>query len=108
VRKDEKEARRLVRERSGGVCEICSAARATDWHHRRNRSQGGKWTAANGMDLCRSCHRGITDTREEFYTVGWLVRSWEDEQAKPVSLAAFGLVLLGNDGGWTAVDHVDA
>lgn len=108
MNKQEKEARRLVAERSGQVCEICSAARATDWHHRKNRSQGGTWAASNGLHLCRSCHQGITETREEYYDLGWLVRSWEDEATKPVSLAAFGLVTLNDDGSWTAVDHVDA
>ena len=104
MKKAEKEARRLVAERSGGICEICSQARATDWHHRRNRSQGGTWVAANGLHLCRPCHRMVTETRTDFYDLGWLVRSWEDEQSIPVSTAN-GWVLLDDQGGRTAVEH---
>ncbi len=100
----EAQARRLVAERSGGICEICSAARATDWHHRKNRSQGGGWHAANGLHLCRPCHRTVTDTQEDFYELGWLVKSWQDSLNTPVSLAAHGFVLLDDEGSWTAVE----
>lgn len=60
--------------------DICTG-RATDWHHRKNRSQGGLWTPSNGLDLCHACHMHITDTREEYFRMGWLV-SREDEPAE--------------------------
>lgn len=103
--KAETEARRLVRQRSGGVCERCGAARATDWHHRKNRSQGGGWSAANGLHLCRSCHLMITDTRTAFYNHGWLVKSWDDETTIPVH-TVHGFVLLDDEGGFTAYAEV--
>lgn len=105
MKNEEKEARKLVSDRSGGICEICSANRATDWHHRKNRSQGGKWRASNGLDLCRPCHRMVTATEANFYVLGWLVKSWQDEAEVPVSTAAFGPVLLDDEGGRTAVEH---
>lgn len=60
----ESAARRLVRQRSGGQCEArlpnC-AGRAREWDHRINRSQGGRWSPANGLDLCPACHRWKTE-----------------------------------------------
>lgn len=29
-------------------------------HHRKNRSQGGRWSPGNIMDLCVDCHGRIT------------------------------------------------
>ncbi len=109
---DEQQARRLVSERSGGVCEGCGQARATDWHHRLARSQGGKWAAENGLHLCRQCHRDVTSpdgTRREYARhTGMLVLSHEDPWNVPVTtprLVALygGPVHLGADGGvWPA------
>lgn len=79
----ERVAREVVRHRSGGVCEVCGAARATDWHHRKNRSQGGRWCPANGMDLCRGCHHEITVNPEWAYAQGYMVRSTVDPAAMP-------------------------
>ena len=57
---NERECRRVVGERSGLICEFCFAARATDMHHRVNRSQGGAWEPANIVHLCRGCHHRVT------------------------------------------------
>lgn len=104
----ERQARRLVRERSGGICEVCSAARATNFQHRKGRSQGGRWTASNGLDVCGSgttgCHGYIHAHPDEACVKGWTVKSWDDERAVPVDLPAFGPVLLNDEGGWTAVE----
>ena len=111
MRKAEKEARRLVRERSGGICEICGAARATNYQHRQNRSQAGVWSASNGLDVCGSGTTGdhgyIHAHPAESYERGWSVHSWDNPAEVPVQ-TALGWVLLDNDGGRTAVDHVDA
>lgn len=56
----EKLTRKAVTGRSGGVCEWCHRARATDKHHRINQSQGGGWHPANIVDLCRECHHAVT------------------------------------------------
>lgn len=81
-------ARGLVKERSGGDCEIrmlgCHGT-ATDWHHRLRQSQGGKWHVQNGLHLCRFCHEAVTNTRghrEEHERKGWLVPSHEDPALK--------------------------
>lgn len=109
-RMQENSARLAVRQRSGGICEKCGAAQAREWHHRQNRSQGGLWTAANGMDLCTSCHRYVTEHPEESYRNGWSVRSTADPAEVPVLVTthpggAYGLPeiewrLLDDKGGW--------
>lgn len=56
---NETKCRSIVRERSGGLCEICSTP-GVQMHHRRNRSQGGSWTPQNIMHLCVGCHGRVT------------------------------------------------
>lgn len=81
----ENRARILVYGRSGGECEarapkVC-IRRATEWHHRRNRSQQGLWTPDNGLHLCQRCHLLVTNTngnRAEYERLGWIVPSWRD------------------------------
>lgn len=60
----ETKARAIVRERSGGMCEmglphIC-LRHAAGVHHRVKRGQGGPWTPSNLLDACGSgttgCH----------------------------------------------------
>lgn len=102
------EARRLVKERSGGQCEIHMVGcyeQATDWHHRQLRSQGGKWEVRNGIHACRFCHEAVTNTRghrAEYEANGWLVRSHLDPAAVEVLLRHNGRedwFLLREDGG---------
>lgn len=88
----ETRARRQVLARACGLgavplCEICGAAYGTDFHHRRNRSQGGLWTPSNGLQLCREHHAMVTDTggrRAEFEASGWIVPSHADPARVPV------------------------
>lgn len=42
----------MVRERSGGMCERCLVRPATEIHHRRFLSRGGKHNVANLIHLC--------------------------------------------------------
>jgi hypothetical protein len=104
----EANARRLVSNRSGGVCECCGRQTATQWHHRRNRSQSGLWEPANGMHLDADCHHFITVNPTTSYAAGWLVPSWQDPAAVPVWHARLGQVLLDNAGGWAAYEAVGA
>lgn len=93
----EREGRRLVAARSGGLCEVCALAVAREWHHRQNRSQGGTWAASNGMHLCRWDHQWITEHPEQSYRNGWSVRSGHDPAAVPV-LRRGKRVLLDDEG----------
>ncbi|WP_035975507.1 HNH endonuclease [Kutzneria albida] len=101
----ENRAREIVYARSGRVCERCSNARATEWHHRKNRSQGGKWCANNGLDLCAPCHLDVTNTngkRAEYEDKGWIVPSHRDPAAVPALIyhpsIGHDYVLLMEDG----------
>ncbi len=84
------EARKLVKQRSGGQCEIRMLGcfgEGTDWHHRKLRSQGGPWHVQNGLQACRFCHGCVTNTnghRAEYEANGWLVRRHEDPAAVEV------------------------
>lgn len=102
----EHKARELVYARSGGWCEIAlpgCTRRATEWHHRLNRSHGGRWEASNGLHLCSRCHLAVTNTdgnRAEYERCGWVVsdRSGRAPITVPVQHAVHGLVLLDNSG----------
>jgi hypothetical protein len=104
----EKPARRVVRERSGGLCEvqipgICEG-RATNYQHRVNRSQLGGYAPSAALDACGSgttgCHGRITGNPEEAYRNGWSVRSWDNPLTCPV-LYRGEWVLLDDAGGLT-------
>lgn len=84
AKKAERAARKVVRARSGGVCEVCGMRRATDFHHRRNVSQGGLWTAENGLHIDRSCHVWITANPVGARVWGWTV--WSTEVPAEVAL----------------------
>lgn len=83
-----KALRDKLAERSAGHCELCSLARATNWHHRKNRSQGGGHTLANALHLCGSgttgCHGMVTESPERAYDRGWSVRRVFDPADVPV------------------------
>jgi len=71
--------RAALKARSDGICEICGTAEATNWHHRKDRSQGGDNSLSNAMHLCGSgttgCHGMVTEHPKDAYTYGWSVRS---------------------------------
>lgn len=98
----EEQARRLVAERSGGVCEVCYAARASNFHHRIPEGQGGPWAAGNGLAVCGSgtlgCHGWIEHNRAAAYIRGWLVHTWDDPEQVPVLLRYYGWARLDNQG----------
>lgn len=103
---NEQAARRIVRQRSGGVCEtriagVCRG-RAAEWHHRKNRSQGGKWAPSNGLHLCSGCHLYITTHPAAAREKGWAVPSHADPAQTPVEVWLWGHfqapALLDDDG----------
>lgn len=103
---NEKQCREIVRQRSGGVCEVCGRARATNFQHRKNRSQCAKderWLPSNALDVCGSgttgCHGTIHRLPSLAYTSGHSVKSGETPSEVPVVLW-HGLVLLHDDGGF--------
>lgn len=93
----ERRARELVRSRAAGWCETCCAEEGTEWHHRKNRSQGGRWAASNGLLVCPGCHRWITTHPRGAQAKGWSVKSHEVPAAVPVWRWG-DWVLLADDG----------
>lgn len=98
---DEKRARAIIDERSQEVCEICGQARATDWSHRKARSQGGLWCPTNGLDACRRCHSFAHDNPNWAKARGIFVEPHADPATVPAR-TRHGLVLLHEDGTMTA------
>ena len=99
------QGRTLVAARSGGLCEICALAPAREWHHRKNRSQGGTWAASNGMHLCTADHAWITEHPEQAAANGWTVKSFHDPAATTL-LRRGKWVQLHDDGSVTVVEEV--
>lgn len=99
---NESRARIIVRARSGGICEaqvVCRGARAGEWHHRINRSQGGPWCPSNGLDACSPCHTWITHHSEAAEPLGLHLKPGVDPATVPVWSALYGRhVLLDPDG----------
>lgn len=49
-----------VFEKNGGLCEICGHRPISDFHHVKNRSQGGRGVITNCSGLCHGCHHVVT------------------------------------------------
>lgn len=87
-----------LEERSGGTCEGCGGAPATEVHHRKFRSRGGLHNLGNLLHLCgwgnhTGCHgRAHSADPPE----GWAVHSWDDPLLTPVIHAREGLTYLTN------------
>lgn len=98
VEMSERAARQLVAARSMALCERCGRAWATDWHHRKNRSQGGLWCPSNGLHLCRRCHDDVGRFVSLALVGGFLVRRFAIPANQPVRLHLHGWALLNPDG----------
>ena len=75
-------AKKAVRRRSRGICEVGSevcTGEAQHFHHRKMRSAGGSHSERNGLDSCWACHDFIHANPETSYEHGWLLHSWENE-----------------------------
>lgn len=105
VTPEERAAKKVLKGRSGLVCECCGRRRGNDFSHRVNEGQGGPWTASNGMHACRLCHDWIGDNLLLARERGWYLRSFEDFRAIPVQHAWLGLVLLHDDGSTTRYEE---
>ena len=65
------------------IRDVCSF-RATHWHHRKLRSQGGGHDVVNGLAVCDACHHFFHMHPALAYSKGWLVRSHLDPAYVPV------------------------
>jgi len=88
---------------------VCGRAPATNWHHRKNKGQGGAWDAANGLHCCGTgstgCHGLITINPALAKERGWSVSAYADPADVPVWLANRGWHYLTADGGTTPLER---
>lgn len=92
--------RELIRTRSGGLCEIrwcCDGVMMDQIHHRKNRSQSGKWHPANIVHLCALCHVEVTAEPEKSRATGFSMRSMEEPETVPILIRG-RRCLLEDDG----------
>lgn len=77
--------RKQIEKRSGGVCEYCGKARATQKHHILPKGRHGRGLATNGMDMCYECHKiphddeSIMQELIEMYTQKYGKNFYKDE-----------------------------
>lgn len=73
-------SKEIVRIRSKGFCEAplpgCPKI-ATEFHHKKKRSQGGSHTPLNLLHVTRHCHQMIEDRRPG--TAGYRTLRWQKE-----------------------------
>lgn len=114
---EERAAKRIVRARSGGWCEIGCGRRAQSFSHRVAASHGGPISVVNGIDLCSlgtgdpGCHTTIGRTNIPLGLAGkWRLNSWDDPATTPVWIRPAepalepGWYLLLPDGGIELAD----
>lgn len=98
--------RRIVAQRSAGVCEVrvegVCTGQAREWQHRKARGQGGTWAPSNGIHACSRCHAYIHQHPAESVGKGWTVPSWADPAEIPALVWLWGhmqaLALLDDTG----------
>lgn len=97
----------LLLARSGGVCEICGRAEATEIHHRKYRSRGGGHNIENLLHVCgmgnaSGCHGRCHSGEGEAH--GWAVHAWQNPALVPVRRADGLLWFPTTGGGWVLCD----
>lgn len=119
----EARARKLVTKRDGSVCVRCHRTDPTfgvNFDHRKNRSQGGEWSASNGQLMCGSgvvgCHGFVTQNPHRALVEGYAVPGWADPSSWParrwvptnIGTLEQCWVLYSNDGSWERITDVRA
>ncbi len=106
---------RIIKARSGGICEGCGNAPAREMHHCQYRSRLGPSVAGNALHLCgwgnhTGCH-GKAHDGAKAEAIGWSIRSRHDPLLVPKLVFIHGLpqwVRFDNDGGHEVVHEADA
>lgn len=97
----ESKVRIILAARSGGLCERCGRP-GQSLHHRKNRSQGGPWSASNCVWVCgdgvRGCHGWIGQHPLAAKDEGFAVPRNGDPAQVPIQSRLHGRVRLADDG----------
>lgn len=95
---------RVVKKRSGGLCERCGG-QGHSTHHLRNLSQGGEWSPQNCVRLCGDgatlCHGWVTTNPDAAHEEGFHLEAGEEPGSRPIRSRLHGRVLLLADGSIT-------
>lgn len=88
---NEKTCRKIVKERSGGHCELTGRRDGCmSYHHRLKKSQGGAWTPENVVLVNGTgtvgAHGWIEANPKAAAEIGFHVRPWEKSAEKPILL----------------------
>lgn len=91
------DTRRLVRTRSGGVCELCGESPLQHLHHRQLR-RGGDHSACNIVGLCNTCHTRCHGHVRWALDTGFIVSQYDDPALREVLWRGRDWVWLGSGG----------
>lgn len=117
---EEQAAYQTVAYRDAGRCQYDPHGVTCDgrieWDHRKNRSQGGRTTPANGQQLCARHHAWKTTRPRAAREEGWGVPGWADPAEYPARRMVsphrgprgFGWVLYDDLGGWREIPGGEA
>jgi hypothetical protein len=93
-------ARTLVRARDAGGCSRCGG-KGAEWHHRRSRSVHDQHRdcVCNGLWLCHTCHKWVTEHPFEAKAAGLIVSRHQPEPGSVVVQTVYGTRRLLCEGG---------
>ncbi len=60
-------------------CILCGREDGLERHHVKPRARRGSNRKRNLVDLCRRCHRWVTDHPKSAYKIGLMRHAWELE-----------------------------
>ncbi len=106
---------KALKHRSGGLCEGCGQAEATEAHHCQYRSRMGPNALGNALHLCgwgnhTGCH-GIAHSGSRGEELGWAIRSGHNPLFVPKLVVIKGVqcwVRFDDHGGHETVHELDA
>lgn len=83
------------------LCEFCGKRPLDEMHHRKYRSQGGRWCPSNIVGLCWQCHKQATVRPSWAYVLGISVCGSDDPLLVPCTVwYSEQPVMLDEHGGW--------
>lgn len=105
----ERAAKKLLKRRSGGQCELCLTT-ASNAAHRVAEGQGGPWAVENLVHLCGhgnldGCHGWTHQHPDAAKAGGWILHPTSPPAVTPVWLTGPGWVLLDEAGDYTVLDE---
>jgi hypothetical protein len=97
VTPEERKAKKILKVRSQGICEVCGRAAAQQAHHRKKA--GREWTPENLLHVCglgnySGCHGLIEQNPTASKEQGWWLEPHQNPARAHVWLAGYGYAFL--------------